>query len=253
MPVPLIIANWKTNPASPEEAADLAVKIDTAASGKNAEVVVAPPLVYLAKIGTLLKKAKLGAQNAVWSGGAYTGEVSVEELKKLGVRYIIVGHSERRIKLNETDEMVNKKVQAALKEKMKAVLCVGERIREGREIPEEVGEELRQDLAGIKAADMANLIVAYEPVWAISGNADARADSPEGAFKALIYIRKILTSLFGAAVAAKARVIYGGSVDSKNIAGFLEEGKMEGVLVGRASLNAEEFSKIILRAGNFKS
>lgn len=243
----LIIANWKSNPAILREAIMLAKKIESGINAiKNAEVVIVPPFLYLSAVKTELKKARIGAQNAFWEDvGPYTGEVSWRQLKNLGTRYVIVGHSERKFYIGETDNIINKKVCALLQNGLKPILCLGERERMGNEIPALVGDQLKNALRGIDKKFISNLVVCYEPVWAISTEADSRPDTPDNAFRAMLYIRKILTDLYGRKIASMVKIIYGGSVNAQNIIPFLREGKMQGVLVGAASLNPKEFVEIV--------
>lgn len=243
----LIIANWKVNPDSPGRAVVLARKIESKIRPpKNVEVVIAPPLPFLSAVGAVLKKSKLGAQNVFWGDtGPYTGEVSWHQLKHFKIQYVIVGHSERRAYLGETDEIINRKVAALLRNEMSPILCVGETERSGDQIPEVVGQKLRAALKGISKQIISNLAVAYEPAWAISTNSAAAADAPDDAFRAKIYIRKILADLYGRKAAESIRVIYGGSVTAENIASFLSEARMEGALVGGASLRPDEFAEIV--------
>lgn len=242
----LIIANWKMNPSHPKDAYILAEKIEAGKNifGKNVDVVISPPFPYLATAGTVLKKIKLGAQNVFWEKeGAYTGEVSASQLLSLGVSYVIVGHSERRKYLAETDEMVNKKAKSALEHGLFVVLCVGE--REQGEISPEVRDQLVSALSGIKKQMLKNFMVCYEPIWAISTNKNARPDTPDGAFRASLFIRKVITDIYDRKTADLLRILYGGSVRKDNISLFLTEGKMQGALVGGASLDADEFTEII--------
>lgn len=249
----IIIANWKMNPGAVAEAQALAKKIERAtarqgASGR-AEVVIAPPAVFLVPVARVLSRVALGAQNAFWEdAGPYTGEVSPAELKSVGVRYVIVAHSERKANLGETDEMIAKKIAAVTRAGMTAILCIGERHREGADIPAEVGLQVKSALSGLKKKFLRNLIVCYEPVWAISTASGARPAEPDDAFRAAVYIRKIVGGIFGPAAGREARVIYGGSVTAKNIASFIGAGGMGGALVGAASLNEKEFSEIIRSA-----
>ena len=235
------------NPLTQKEAVSLAKKVEEGARRfKNIEVVIAPPFPFLATVAEVLRKAKLGAQDASWmERGAYTGEVSWAQLKKLGVQYTIIGHSERRMYMNETNEVINKKIIALLEHGMGAILCVGEREREENEIPALVGEEIRKALHGIKKASLKNLVIAYEPIWAISTSPGARPDTPDSAFRAMVYIRRVLTELFTRTLADSVRIIYGGSVNKENARGFLSAGNMQGALVGGASLDAEHFLKIL--------
>lgn len=246
---PLIIANWKVNPNTLNEAIALAKSAEQASlKNKNIEVAIAPPFPFITEIASVLKKSRLAAQDCFYAGGAYTGEVSWPQLKSLGVEYVILGHSERRSLLQEKEEMINKKVQALLKLRAKVILCVGEKKREEGFIPEVVGEQLKSALAGIKKQDLKNLIVAYEPIWAISTTENSIPDTPESAFQSLIYLRKKIAGLYDNKTAREVRIIYGGSVNSKNIKSFIKEGRMEGALVGGASLHVQEFAAVIQRA-----
>lgn len=244
----LIVANWKSNPATLAEAIWLAKQVERGLSKftKN-EVVIAPPYSFLVSLAEILSNAKLGAQNAFWQDvGPYTGEISWRQLQDLGVKYVIIGHSERKIYLGETDEMINKKLKAVLKAGLKSILCVGEQERStDNQIPVEVEEQLKKALAGVRKNLVKKLVVAYEPIWAISTTPGAKPDTPDNAFRASIFIRKVLAGLYGRKAAREIKVIYGGSVNAKNIFAFLKEGKMEGALVGGASLDPEEFSKIV--------
>lgn len=243
----LIVANWKANPATLREAVDLAQKTERAASiHRNVSVVIAPPFPFLSAVAPVLKRVKLGSQDAFWEdAGPYTGEVSWRQLKRLKVRYVIVGHSERRLLLGETDEMINKKIRALLEHGFTPILCAGEQERADHEMPEAVARQIQAALAGVKKNTLKNLIIAYEPVWAISTTPHSQPDTPENAFSAQIYMRKVLSRLFGRSVAERVRIMYGGSVNAENISSFLRGGHMQGALVGRASMNAEAFGKIV--------
>lgn len=250
---PIIVANWKMNPQTATDAVRLFRAVAKGVRGvKNVEVIIAPPFVYLASLKAKSYKlqAYLAAQDCFWEErGAYTGEVSPAMLKALGVTHVIIGHSERRQYLGETDEMVNKKIKAALRAGLKPILCVGERVRERKnEIPASVGEQVKKALAGLKKNEFKNGVIAYEPVWAIG---TGTADTPESATRAALYIRKIVRDMFGAGTADSLRVIYGGSVSAKNAASFISRDirGMEGLLVGGASLKAEEFVEIVKSVG----
>ena len=187
----------------------------------------------------------LAAQDVFWErDGAYTGEVSATMEKNLGVTHVIVGHSERRRFLGETDEMVRLKMEKSFKAGVIPILCVGEDSRDGGGIPERVGEELRSAIEGIEPSLSENLIVAYEPVWAIGSGAP---DTPEDMHQAAIYIRKVLHASAGDEVASKVRILYGGSVNSENVSSYFEktDGQVAGVLVGGSSLHADEVAGII--------
>ncbi len=225
----LIIFNWKMNPASPKEAVTLFNSIPRKI--KNSEIVVAAPFVYL---NNLKSKIKLATQNVFWEDkGAFTGEISPLMLKNMGVEYAIIGHSERRKYLNETDEMINKKVSASLKVGLKVILCVGEdlkiRNRSIKAVKNFVKNQLKKDLKGIKNK---NLIIAYEPIWAIG---TGRACPPKDALEMTKFIKIIINT----------KVIYGGSVDSKNIKDFVKYKEIDGALVGGASLKPKEVKRII--------
>jgi len=222
---------------------------------KNEEIVVCPPFVYLSRLASFINKnskIKLGAQNLFFeSQGAYTGEISPKMLKNLGVEYVIIGHSERRRYLKETDEMINKKVLAAAKTGLKTVLCVGEekhrlgiknRKLEIKKAKKIIKNQLGKDLKGIhnslsKIYDF--LIVAYEPVWAIGSDNFCH---PADAREIIKFIKNILNSKFKT---QSQKVLYGGSVDSKNIGSFIKYPEINGVLVGGASLEKNEIKKII--------
>lgn len=249
MTKPIVIANWKMNPQIASEAALLFHAVAKGIRGiKNVDVAIAPPFIYLQKLQAESRKLKaaLAAQDCFWEErGAFTGEVSPVMLKALGVPYVIIGHSERRAHLGETDEMVNKKIKAALKAGLTPIVCVGERVREREnEIPSSVGEQVKKALMGLKRGEFKNGILAYEPVWAIG---TGTPDTPESAARAALYIRKIARGMFGAGTADSLRVIYGGSVSAKNAASFIARDirGMEGLLVGGASLKADEFVEIV--------
>ncbi len=242
----LIIANWKMNPKSPRDASRLAGEIGRGLKNvRNVEVVLAPPFVYL----TIIKKQaslKIGAQNVFWEReGAYTGEVSALQLKALGVKLVIIGHSERRA-LGETNETVNKKLKAVLGAGMRAVLCVGEAEKQ-KEVafPKIIRDELHEGLARIKKSLFRNLVIAYEPIWAISTMARGRADNPKNVYEITTIIRRELYRMVGKRIASTIPVLYGGSVDDKNASVFVKEGAVDGLLVGGASLDAKKFVKII--------
>ncbi|MBI3420608.1 MAG: triose-phosphate isomerase [Candidatus Sungbacteria bacterium] len=248
MPRPLIIANWKMNPDAPGRAAALARNIaaKVAPNRNKVELAMAPPFPFLMAVRDAAPTLRLAAQDVFWEDiGPFTGEVSWHQLRHLKVRYVIIGHSERRIHLGESDEMVNKKLRAAVAGGLTAVLCVGERECQGGDISEVVGEQLERALKGVKKNEMTRVVIAYEPVWAISTMPNSRPDTPENTFRANVYIRKIVSRLFSRSVGESMRVIYGGSVSAKNIRSFLTDGHMQGALIGGASLNVEEFARII--------
>ncbi len=245
----ILIANWKSNPDNPKSAVKLAKAID------KKGVVVAPPFPFLSAVRKTIKKSALGAQDLFWADGPYTGEVSARDLKILKVKYVIVGHSERRRYLSETDELINKKVKAALKAGLKVVLCVGEpaiiRKRGIKKAKEFVKKQLVADLKKIPLNSKfyilnSRLIVAYEPVWAISTAKGSKPDTPQDAVEMIEFIKGILYSKFHI---LNPKVLYGGSVTAKNARGFLKNppagGVIDGALVGSASLHPLEFHSVI--------
>ncbi|MDD5710788.1 MAG: triose-phosphate isomerase [Candidatus Colwellbacteria bacterium] len=236
----LIVGNWKLNPESASEAEALASAVDRRGT------VVCPPFLYLATLKKALKRAKLGSQDAFWlNSGAYTGEVSPSQLKSLGVKYVIVGHSERRRFLLESDEMINRKVEAVLHLKLNAILCIGEDLethgRGGGAALAYIKEQLRRDLDNIDVKYLKNLIVAYEPVWAISTFQTGLRDTPENAQKTIEQIKDFLAKRYRL---SQSVVLYGGSVNAANASGYLSQASIDGVLVGAASLKPNEFNKI---------
>lgn len=242
---PLIVANWKCNPTNLAEAKQLFNLIKRGIGKiKKAKVVICPPFVYL----PILKKSNLilSAQNCFWEeSGPFTGEVSPKMLKDLGCQYVILGHSERRRHFGETDEMINKKLKAALKAGLSPIFCVGNKKKESEEDIKEIGSRLERGLQGLKKSTLSKLIVVYEPIWAISTTIGGVAATSSDAMEGAIYIRKILTKLLGKTIAQKIKILYGGSVDSKNINNFIYEAQMDGVLIGAASLNPKDFVEAV--------
>ncbi len=238
----LIVANWKSNPDTLSEAIKLAESSDF----KN--VVIAPPHLYLEQVGKLIKKASLGAQDVFQKdGGPYTGEISLSQLKDLKVKYIIVGHSERRKHLGENDEVINQKVKLVLSGGLKVILCVGKdwlTRRKGITAAKNfVANQLKKDLSGNgkREAGSRNLLIAYEPIWSISTSKGNRIDTPEDAVEMISYIKRYL----GSRRQILASALYGGSVTPKNAKSFLSQANIDGALVGGASLSSQSFKTII--------
>jgi len=216
----IIIGNFKMNPLSFKGAEDLLKAFDI--KTKNT-VILCPPYIYLKKGENYI----LGAQNCFYENeGAYTGEISPKMLKDLGCKYVIIGHSERRNILNETDLEINKKIKVCLLNNLKPVLCIGEKLGEDRK--EVLKKQLKEDLKGVKDK---NIIIAYEPVWAIGTGKTPTSDDILDSFN---FIKKIIP---------ESKVLYGGSVNSKNIQEIIQI--TDGVLVGGASVNKNEFLKMI--------
>ena len=243
----IIIGNWKMNPRTLKEAEKLFAGIAEAVHRvKKTEIVVCPPYLYLGKLKKLSRKIVLGAQDAFWEdAGAFTGEVSAEMLYNLGVRYVILGHSERR-ELGETDGFVNKKIRSALGAGLVPVLCVGEKERDANhEYFSVVKSQVEKCLKGVSKNLISKIIIAYEPVWALSSTALRRDASPADSREMAIFIRKVLSDLTSPDTASSVRIIYGGSANAKDAREFLEHGGVEGLLPGKASLDPEEFVKIV--------
>ena len=242
-----IIANWKMNPSSSEEAIRLVRGILSQTLPKNIELIIAPPFIYLDLIKKNFKKEiKLAAQNVGWfERGAFTGEISGLMLKNIGCDYVIIGHSERRHKIGETDEMINLKLKAAFKSGLNPILAIGEKER-GDDIIKVLNSQIKSDLDGIETSEISKLIIAYEPVWAIG---TGLSDTPDHALSSALLIRKIIGNLYTPDFAIDLPVLYGGSVTAENAADFIGQTGINGALVGGASLNIEEFLKIIKTAG----
>lgn len=246
----LIVANWKMYPASLKDAKEKFSRIKKTASAlRNVQTVVCPPFIFAGDLKKLVSghRCVLGAQNSwIENEGAYTGEVSPAMLASVGLAYVILGHSERRA-LDEGDQLINKKVLAAVKAGLTVVLCVGEHERDPYgEYLKFIATQLKADLKGIQKKELSQIVVAYEPIWAIGKNA-LRAATVEDALEVSISIKKTLADLYSA-TATDIRVLYGGSVDAKNAAGFLSGSGVSGLLVGRASLDASVFSEILKHA-----
>jgi len=244
----IIIANWKMNPSSLEETQRLVRNLADKKLPDNVELIVAPPFTYLDAVKKALpKKIKLSGQNISFAErGAYTGEISALMLKNLGCEYVIIGHSERRHKMGETDEMVNLKIKVALKTGLKPILAVGEKER-GSDIKNILSVQLTSALEGLEAPEIGRLIIAYEPVWAIG---TGLSDTPDHALSAALLVRKIIGNLYTPDWAADLPVLYGGSVTGENAAEFAGQIGVDGALVGGASLESEEFLKIIKNIGS---
>ncbi len=248
----LIVANWKMNPQTPSEAEKIFLGIaEIAKNSKNTEVVVCAPFVFLPFLKKKNnKKIVLGAQNVYAElEGAYTGEISPKMLSSLGVKYVIIGHSERRAE-GEKNEFIAKKVKQSLKCGLTPIICVGERERDhGHLYLGVVKHQVEEALSLIPKANIKNVVIAYEPVWAIGKNA-LRAATAEESMEMSIFIKKTLADMVGPQMAHSVRVLYGASVDPKNTSDFILHGGVDGLLVGRDSLNPKKFDMIINSVGN---
>ncbi len=244
----LIVGNWKMNPQSADEAKTIFLGIRKASEKvKRVDTVVCPPFVLIPALEKLVAgrfATYLGAQDCFYeASGSFTGNISPALLKRSGVSYAIIGHSERRA-LGESDEVVNRKTIAALTAQLKPIICVGERERDADgKFYAEVEGQVATALKGVRKADLKNVIIAYEPVWAI-GKKESEAMTPAQLQEMAIFIKKTLVELYDAS-AATLPVLYGGSVTSANTQGLLEVREVEGLLVGRASLDVKDFGLII--------
>jgi triosephosphate isomerase len=233
----LIAGNWKMN-KTVKEAMELVRAIHYGLPWPGeVDVVVAPPLTALHSVAEFLKNSYIGvaAQNIHWEGaGAYTGEVSAPFVKEAGADFVIIGHSERRQHFGETDQAVNKKIKAALKIGLTPIFCVGETLneREAGRVNEVIERQITAGLDGITASEMAGIVIAYEPVWAIGTGKTA---TPDEANEVHAVIKKLIST----------RIIYGGSVNAKNAKELLHMPNIDGALVGGASLKAEDFIEIV--------
>ena len=236
---------------STAESVDLAEKLKkTVKDMAGVDVVVAPPFTALGSVRDVIKGSiiKLGAQNLFWEDkGAYTGEVSPLMIRDLDCEYVIIGHSERREYFKESDEIVNKKIKAALRNKLKAIVCVGESLKEREEYKtmQVIESQIKKGLQGLSLSEAKELIIAYEPVWAIGTGRNA---TPAQANEVHTYIRKLVSQIFNEGIASNIKILYGGSVKPSNSAELMSEKEIDGALVGGASLEAESFAQIVRSA-----
>ena len=244
---PLIAGNWKMHLTN-EEGVALARRVrDLLGENRDVEIVIAPAFTVLADVGRAIAGStiRLAAQDVFWEReGAYTGEVSPVMLKATGCEYVIVGHSERRRIFGESDAMVNRKLLAALREGLKPILCVGETLEERRrgETLSVVRRQVEEGLQGVHGTEIRDVVIAYEPVWAIGTGETATPDQAEEVHSS---IKEWLFDGFGFEEARDCRVIYGGSVKPNNIDALMAEANIDGALVGGASLDADSFVRIV--------
>lgn len=244
---PIIAGNWKMH-KTVAETAELVSQLKTAVAGvTGVEVVVCPPFTALAKAVEVAHGSNIavGAQDMYWEEkGAFTGEVSPTMLKEVGCKYVILGHSERRQFFGETNETVNRKVKAAFQYDLLPIVCVGELLeeRETGQTESVVKEQTENSLAGLTSEQVRQLVVAYEPVWAIGTGKTA---SKEDAQQVIGFIRQVLAGMYGREQADAVRIQYGGSVKADNIAELMAQPDIDGALVGGASLTADAFTPIV--------
>jgi triosephosphate isomerase (TIM) len=248
----IIIGNWKMNPESGKLAEALYKNIIKIKTSSKVDVVICPPSLYLEKLKKISKKISLGVQNiSSKDKGAFTGEVSAGMLYDLGARYVILGHSERRA-MGENDENINQKIKIALSSGLITILCVGEKSRDdNHDYFNVIKNQIEKDFNGVSKNSIASVIVAYEPVWAIGKDA-IREATPEEFREVAVFIKKVLNDKFGANFIKDIRIIYGGSVNTKNAQDFIVAGEADGFLIGRDSLDAKKFTKIIEITENAK-
>ena len=244
---PVIAGNWKLNNTI-REAIDLVTGLKRQLSDiVEVDIVVCPAFTALAEVYEVIQESNiaLGAQDLYWEdAGAFTGEVSAPLIKDTGAEYVIIGHSERRQFFNETNQTVNRKIKAALKGALTPIVCVGEMLaeREANKTFDVIKIQCEESLAGLGAAELEKLIIAYEPVWAIGTGKTATCAQAQEVHQ---YIRKLLVKLANEKAASSIRIQYGGSVKPENIAELMAEPDIDGALVGGASLKLDSFSQII--------
>lgn len=243
---PLIAGNWKMH-LTLAEAAELAAAVGTAASDAQCEVMIAPPFTSMPVVAKALRGTKvlLGSQNACWAEkGAFTGEISPLMLKELGCSLVILGHSERRHLFHEDNTMINQRLRGVLSFGLAPVLCIGETLdqrQSGQTMPI-LESQLREGLTDVSLDDPSQLVVAYEPVWAIGTGQTATTKQAQ---EAHAFIRTILADIFEKTIATEIRILYGGSVNSDNVDALMSQMDIDGALVGGAALKIDSFSRII--------
>lgn len=245
MRTPLIAGNWKLNNTLTESVELVGALKAAVKDVENVEILVAPPFTAISMLATKLggSNVKLGAQNCYFeNAGAFTGEVSAPLLKDAGCDYVIVGHSERRQIFGESNQTINRKVKAVLEADLSCILCIGETLdeRENGDMFDILTEQVKEGLSGV--TDMTQVVVAYEPVWAIGTGKTA---SSEQAQEVHSFVRGLIQGLYAPEVAAATRILYGGSVKPENVDELMAQDDIDGALVGGASLKAEDFARIV--------
>ncbi len=244
----IIAANWKMNMTCAEAESFLEHFLREIGQEDAVEIVIVPPFTALAKVSALLSNVqhvKLGAQNmSAEKSGAFTGEISAAMLRELFVRYVVLGHSERRTLFGETDAIVNRKIHAAHAAALKTIVCIGETLaeRDAGRVEEVLSAQIRGSLAGMSGKELSEIVIAYEPVWAIG---TGRTATPEQAQAAHAFIRKMLAEISDQGIADKIRIQYGGSVKPENTDALMSQPDIDGALVGGAGLDPRGFAEII--------
>jgi triosephosphate isomerase len=242
----IVAGNWKMNTLL-HDGLELAKAVEKAAKEKTSDaiVIIAPPYTHLSKVQEVISGVKLSSQNcASEESGAYTGEISPDMLKSTGVEYVIIGHSERRSYYCEKNDTLNKKVKLSLAKGLKPIFCCGELLeeREAGKLFDVIREQVTIGLKDLSAADMKNVVVAYEPVWAIGTGVTASPDQAQEMHK---FIRDLLSEIFDAEVADSTTILYGGSCKPSNANELFANPDVDGGLIGGASLNADDFIQIV--------
>lgn len=241
---PIIAGNWKMNKTA-KEAVELINDLKPLVAKSKPEVVVCVPYTALWAVAEAIKgsKIKLGAENVAWAdSGAFTGEISADMLKEIGVEYVIIGHSERRQYFGETDQSVNARLKQALAKGLKPIVCVGETLaeREKNKTKKVLKKQVLEGFEGV--TDFTDIVIAYEPVWAIGTGKTATA---EDANKTIGYIRSLIKKTYGAEVAKELRIQYGGSMKPGNAKELMAQRNIDGGLIGGAALKATDFAGIV--------
>ncbi|ERJ79687.1 triose-phosphate isomerase [Peptostreptococcaceae bacterium oral taxon 113 str. W5053] len=242
----IIAGNWKMNTTATEGKVFIEKLLQKKLSEK-VDIVVCVPFTHLCSVGKMLKGSsmKLGAQNMYFDeNGAYTGEISPLMLLDLGVEYVILGHSERRSLFQEDDELINRKLQSALAHGLKPILCVGENLeeRETGKVQKVLSYQLRKGFDNLSRQEASQVVIAYEPIWAIGTGKTA---SDEEAEETIFFIRKTMGEMYDSEFSENIRIQYGGSVKPSNIKGLMNMKNIDGALVGGASLNVEDFEQLV--------
>lgn len=243
---PLVVANWKLNPTKLNEAKNLATETKKkVAKLEEVEIVIAPPMIFVPEVAKVVQKSevKLGVQNVFYEErGPFTGEVAPGMVEQFGVKYVIIGHSERR-KLGVTDKDVNLKIKAVLKKRMTPIVCIGEKARDNEgKFFGEVENEIKALAEDLTSLELKKIVIAYEPIWAIGTGKNATAEDVK---EMQLFIVSTLTKLYNRKVAEGIHLLYGGSVKASIAKNLHEQGGMNGFLVGGASLKATEFAGIV--------
>ncbi len=247
----ILAANWKMNLTHLEAESYMHTFLGEIGEVDDVEIVMIPPFTSIPILAQISEKApfiRIGAQNMYWErSGAYTGEISATMLRVLFVKYVVIGHSERRMLFSETDETVNRKVHSALEAGLRPIVCVGESTteRDNDEIETVLRRQLELGLKDLSVKDSAEIVIAYEPIWAIG---TGRTATPIQAEEAHRFIRSVLGKMFGAGAAERVRIQYGGSVKPENAQELMRQSDIDGALIGGASLDPHSFAKIIRHA-----